>query len=470
MAKHYSSFFKRSHKDFVKKGVFDGFIGKDARLHVDPLLLKYCKTPEFVGAYDKLLNHFKQLLHLVPTGDKPISRLRHLSIVKHLTFPEFGYIGLGYGENTNVGKGITGTKAEQLAETAIEIIQDGVEDPEIFLLVNIFQEKIGADGISDIMIWTLRDEFIKYTQRIAKEFGFKTSLFNKQYALPYFFSPYKGGMKENPIIFVPAEIIRNLPRAEFRDGHFYSDYNEEIRRRISNDIGIALHDMHDKQLVKEKLLCNPNAMRKMASIYRGLKCQAYDFELDEKFIYATAIIDELIGQEPMPLVAKQENIEAVHYIARQICLQFKKLIEQNRMSDLLYYNGKFKGEKAVQKLFLLLADAYCKISDIDLSPEDDYGKGPVDFKFSSGYHCKVLLEVKLAKSSQLMHGFQIQLPAYLKAESTSKGIYMVVKTELDDDLTVATFWNKVKANNLPDSLYNDIIVIDARKGKSASKI
>ena len=40
MAKHYSAFFKRSHKEFVAKGVFDGFVGKDARLHVDPLLLK----------------------------------------------------------------------------------------------------------------------------------------------------------------------------------------------------------------------------------------------------------------------------------------------------------------------------------------------------------------------------------------------------------------------------------------------
>ena len=104
MAKHYSAFFKRSHKDFVKKGVFDGYIGKDAKLHVDPLLLKHCTTPEFIGAYDKLLNHFKKLLHLVPDSDKEITRLRRNSIVKHLTFPEFCFIGLGYGENTNAGK------------------------------------------------------------------------------------------------------------------------------------------------------------------------------------------------------------------------------------------------------------------------------------------------------------------------------------------------------------------------------
>lgn len=470
MAKHYSAYFKRSHNEFVKKGVFDGYIGKDAKLHVDPLLLKNCTTPEFIGAYDKLLNHFKQLLHLVPDGDNQISKLRYRSIVKHLSFPEFYFIGLGYGEKSNVGRGITGKKAEQLTETAIEIIQDGVVDPEIFLLINIFQEKIGADGISDIMIWTLRKEFIKYTQRITKEFGFSSYKFDSVYDLPYFYKPYKGGTKVTPIIFVPTEIIRNLPIAEYRDGHFFNDYNDEIRRRISMDIGLAMRDMADKKLLKQKLLSHPHVMTKMASIYRELKGKAYDFDYDDNFIYASAIIEELIGQEPMPLTATEDSIESVLYIARQICLQFKRMIEDNRMSYLLYYKGQFKGEKTVQRLFILMADAYCRISNIDLSPEDDYGVGPVDFKFSSGYSRKVLLEIKLAKSSQLMHGLNVQLPAYLKAESTYKGIYMVVMTEHNDEQIVNSFWEKVDKNALPKSLLDNIVIIDARPKLSASKI
>lgn len=470
MAKHYSEFFKRNHKEFVEKGVFDGYVGKDARLHVDPLLLKQCKTPEFIGAYDKLLNHFKQLLHLVPVADKPITPLRRKTIVEHLSFPEFYFIGLGFGEDSKAGKGITGRKAELLAETAIEIVQDGIEDPEIFLLVNLFQEKIGADGISDIMIWTLREEFINYTQRVAQEFGFKTTKFNNQYDLPFFFSPYKGKMKKTPFIFVPTEIIRNLPMAEFCDGHFYNDYNNEIRRRISKDIGLAMRDMHDKKLLKQKLLSHPNVMIKMATIYRELKGQPYDFELDNQFIYATAVINELIGQEPMPLAAKEDSLEAVLYIARQISLQFKKMVEENRMSELLYYKGTFKDERAVQRLFLMMADGYCKISGIDISPETDNGIGPVDFKFSSGYHSKVLLEMKLARSSQLMHGIEVQLPHYLKAESTSKGIFMIIIANDHDEELVKTFWKKIELQGIPDALKENIIVIDARKRNSASKL
>ena len=470
MAKHYSAHFKRSHKEFVAKGVFDGFVGKDARLHVDPLLLKRCETPEFVGAYDKLLNHFRDLVNLVPQRDKQITPLRYKSIVQHLSFPEFYFIGLGFGEKSNAGTGITGKKAELLAETAIEIIQDGIEDPEIFLLVNLFQEKIGADGISDIMIWTLRREFIKYTQRITKEFSFPTRNFGVDLDLPFFYKPHKDKILATPIIFVPTEIIRDLPEAEYRDGHFYSDYNNEIRRRISKDVGLAMKDMQDKKLLKQRLLAKPAVMSKMAEIYRHLRGKGYDFMQDDNYIYASAVIEELIGQEPLPLKAKEDNLEAVMYIARQICLQFKKMVETNRMSELLYYDGKFKNEKAVQRLFLMMADGYCNISDIVLSPETDYGAGPVDFKFSSGYHSKVLLEMKLAGNSQLMHGIEVQLPTYLKAESTSKGIYMIVIANNHDEELVNALWKRMKAQNIPESLTQNIIVIDARKRNSASRL
>jgi len=470
MAKHYSAYFKRSHKDFVQAGVFDGYIGKDAKLHVDPLLLKHCTTPEFVGSYEKLLDHFRKLVTLVPESEKNITPLRRKAIVEHLSFPEFYFIGLGFGKNTNAGKGITGIKAERLADTAIEIVQDGIEEPEIFLLVNLFQEKIGADGISDIMIWTLRDDFIKYTQRITRDFGFKTYNFEPNLDLPYFYKQRKEKMVVTPIIFVPTEIIRNLPEAEYSDGHFYSDYNNGIRRRISKDVGLAMKDMYDKKLLKKRLLERPAVMSKMANIYRGLKGKGYDFTQDDSYIYASAIIEELIGQEPLPLKAKEDSIEAVLYIARQISLQFKKMVETNRMSELLYSNNKFKNEKAVQRLFLMFADGYCNLSDIVLSPETDYGAGPVDFKFASGYHSKVLLEMKLARNSQLIHGIEVQLPTYLKAESTSRGIYMIIIADNHDEELVKTFWQRVETQGIPKTLTENIIVIDAKKRASASKL
>ena len=211
-------------------------------------------------------------------------------------------------------------------------------------------------------------------------------------------------------------------------------------------------------------------MSKMATIYRNFNGKGYDFIQDDNFIYASAIIEELIGQEPLPLKTKEDSLEAVLYIARQICLQLKKMVETNRMSELLYYNDKLKNEKTVQRLFLMFADGQCNISNIVLSPETDYGAGPVDFKFSSGYHSKVLLEMKLARNSQLIHGIEVQLPTYLKAESTSKGIYLIVIADNHDEELVNTLWNRMKVQNISKSLIENIIVIDARKRASASKL
>ena len=59
---HYSKYFNISHEEFVKADVFDGLTEKDVQLHVDPMLLKKSKIPEFKGAYLKFLNYFNEII------------------------------------------------------------------------------------------------------------------------------------------------------------------------------------------------------------------------------------------------------------------------------------------------------------------------------------------------------------------------------------------------------------------------
>ena len=50
MAEHYSKHLGVKHSDLVAKGVYNGYLDKDSQLHVDPLLLKGCKTiPENIA-------------------------------------------------------------------------------------------------------------------------------------------------------------------------------------------------------------------------------------------------------------------------------------------------------------------------------------------------------------------------------------------------------------------------------------
>ena len=39
---HYSEYLQIKHSLLVSKGVYDGYIDKDSKLHIDPLLLKAC--------------------------------------------------------------------------------------------------------------------------------------------------------------------------------------------------------------------------------------------------------------------------------------------------------------------------------------------------------------------------------------------------------------------------------------------
>jgi hypothetical protein len=87
-----------------------------------------------------------------------------------------------------------------------------------------------------------------------------------------------------------------------------------------------------------------------------------------------------------------------------------------------------KKEEASQKLFYGIADAYCSANNlnIDISREPNAGRGPVDFKFSKGYHERILVEVKLTRNKNLLHGFETQIEEYKKAEKTQYGIYLVI--------------------------------------------
>lgn len=101
-----------------------------------------------------------------------------------------------------------------------------------------------------------------------------------------------------------------------------------------------------------------------------------------------------------------------------------------------------------------------------MSPETDSGGGSVDFKFSSGYDARVLVEIKLSKG-RVVHGYQTQLEVYKRAVSTTRAKYLVIDVggmgeKLDQILDIKNMWAK-KGDRV-----SDIIVVDGTKKLSAS--
>ena len=235
------------------------------------------------------------------------------------------------------------------------------------------------------------------------------------------------------IILVPKEFLRDLPIADsFMDIDWICKHNEELRKYLNSVIEGSFKKItiqEQKGHIRKAIIDDPEFLKEVLAAYKSAPLEYYDFSDDptgETIWYqATKTI-----AKTYPLNLKLTNnpsLDEVYVLVEEICKHFKVLVEDNQLCTLLYdKDGKRKHESAAQLLFFGIANSYCRANKIDLSPESDAGRGPVDFKFSSGSDNKVLVEVKLTSNSKLAKGFTSQLPIYLKAEKSLKGIYLVI--------------------------------------------
>jgi hypothetical protein len=114
------------------------------------------------------------------------------------------------------------------------------------------------------------------------------------------------------------------------------------------------------------------------------------------------------------------------------------MIEDKGLNELLWKRDK-KGrcpERVPQLLFHMIALSYCRANNIDVNPEVDTGTGLIDFKFSSGYSHKIIVELKYSDNSKIISGLSKQLPQYMASEEAGIGHYVV--------LDVGKMGNKMK--------------------------
>lgn len=468
---HYSSYFDIDHTKFDMANVFDGLLEKDVLLHVNPMLLKNCKIPEFVGAYQKFLDYFNDIVTLTEGMNTPAIRERCFKeIWRKMQFPEIVSTGLGYSTSNTKGSGISGKLAKQLANSCVEIIEAGVKDPAFFTLLPFIEEGIGADRISDMTIDILLEDFLTYTQRMAQELGIRCR--NVTYRMLTYKVPY---INDKPYLLMPQELLGHLPIARDRDEiDEVCNYNRELRRKVCIAIGITMADFESmrKSQRKEVILAHTSLLNELLNYCKNLEVLGYNFKSDDLLLYADIKMSDLVLKQPMSLAKYIQGDDVdVDGIAKEIIMQYKTMIEDNHMYWLLYNdNHQFRDEKAAQLLFYMMAHFYCAANNIDLSRECDPGVGELDFKLSNGFTKKVLIEVKKASSSTLIAGYTNQLPAYEKAERTTRGYYLVIKDKPNTDKSIEKLWNTQLEMIHDGKFCAEIIVVDATEKKSASKL
>lgn len=162
------------------------------------------------------------------------------------------------------------------------------------------------------------------------------------------------------------------------------------------------------------------------------------------------------------------SLQEVKIVVTTMLKEFKALVEnQGLWKELWEDDERPRREQSAQRLFYAMATSYCKANNLDITPEANNGVGPVDFKFSSGFHARFLVEAKLSTNDALVHGYTTQLEAYKAAESTEEGVLLVV-----DVGGMGGKLGAVKAVQLAAQKANknasEVFYVDGRRKQSAS--
>lgn len=458
-----------SHEELDSLGCFDTILDLDSMMFVNFLRVRDSNTPELAGAYDHITKLFRSIGHLLAACTQENDRFWR-EANKRLEMSEFGEICLGYSSRGTSGSGSGIELKQRILSIGKEIIEAGINEPEIFELVGLFEDNIGPDRISDFIARTIQDYLVAFSKRILTELGVSPET---RPELKFSEGTLLNPFSHKRLLLLPKDLLHELPIAqEWEDISMVCMLNAEVRKEINDVIGDNWKQLtvaRKKAAARKVLLGQPELLRALVEDYRNFELEAYNFDIDplgECSWYEA--VKSIVEQEPLRLEKQRiASLADVKKLVLTICNQFKALVEDKGLNEVLYADGKPRKERIAQRLFLGIAEAYCKANDLDISPETNSGRGAVDFKISTGYDLRVIVETKLTTNNRLTHGYEKQIGEYRKAENYAAAIYLVI----DNGGSTKRLTELVAIHNdaLSSGVNNcDLILVDGRMKASAS--
>jgi hypothetical protein len=459
-----SEYYEIDPSELKKRDVFDAIIGTDNRYFFDPSYLPFTEVKEFENAREELLEHFKKVIALIKTGKPDYFE----KAVELLIQPDLKGSSTGYGGGDD-GAGVGPTLAKILANNAKDLIESGGDDPILFEIIGMFTPEFGPDRLGDLMNGILRKNIYCFTERIAKEFGIKRK-FKIKFDKEEFNLPVHPNSDKKPILFFPESVLSPLPIVlSWDDMYAAAVLNKETRDKFNEFLKPLFTSISkpDKESLKKYLIAEDSNKRIkiFLDIYKSVEPEKYDFKKDPAGFYRWyEDAKEIFNAVEAPKIKKAETFEDLMEAVEAIVKYFKKGIEDYMWKHSYEADGTPKNESYFQNLFLYIAEPLCEERDIDVAPESDKGRGPVDFKLSRGSE-NITVEMKLTSNPNLSKGFNIQLPIYAKAEESKHSYFVVIKTtETSKQLgKIEALVNEDKSGNI--SLH----VVNALPKESASK-
>lgn len=466
----FSAFYGVPPQALAVAGLIDPFLDVDVPLFIDPVLLEKSSNRTIAtSAIARFRKHFEILVRLL-TMSKTENDAPWKGAQRQLNLDEPPENGLGYGGSGRSGNSRPEDIREAILRTTKEIVTLGASDPEMISLMGFFEEDVGPDTISDMTTTVIIDDLAAITEAFCQAhrvplFSFDICASQK---LPKF-TTRKG--REVPIVLVPIDIVRDLPIAnDWSDIERAAMENARIRDRVNKFLGgiVTPTVVERKQALRSAALGSPADFDFFLAAVKA-NVTNYDPNLDALGYYRLKeiIANGFPGLKQSAAYDLKLGPNEIMRVVKDTIGLFKRHVEAGNLWEELWAGDKPKKERASQLIYYAIADAFCKANDVEISPEANMGGGPIDFKFSSGYQARVLVEMKRSGGT-VVHGYEKQLEFYKAASQTDFGVFVVIDYgDLGNKLTEIT---RIRAERLGrGERASEIIVIDATPKASASK-
>lgn len=460
-------------------GVFDPALNVDTLLFPDPLLLDSSSHPEMQAARKTFEEHFEKVRRLLLHSKGDETHVAWKTARKLLSFPEIRGTCLGYGSGSISGSGAGPEMTRRIMKTGFEIAQLGIDDPDLFMAMGLFEEDFGPDLIGDMFTNVAFGNIVEFNRRVYNEIGVATDDFDitlkngLRYSGRFAKNPAISGTP-TPVILMPTDILRDLPVAlDWAGVQGVSTQNQEFRDSLNASVRSlwSKKTLEGKGKLKTWALSSSTAFGDLLDMLHGMDGKPYDFAGDKIGELVWRSFSERVLSE-YPLVIKSPaklTHDSALEIVDKIIEQFIHLIEKRDIWRELYTpDGTPRLEKAAQRLFYITALSYCEANGLDITPEAETGRGPVDFKFAIGIAGRILVEIKLSRNGQLVSGYTKQLQIYNEAENAFASRYVIID--------VGGMGAKLKKVRAAEKDQGDkygsapkVIVVDGLPKESASK-
>jgi hypothetical protein len=415
---------------------FDPVVNEDTPLWVDPFLV--FEDAEWGPSHDDLVAFFGVALGYVEQAQGDKTSPHWAKAERLLVFPEPKEFALGVSMGHPEGSGTESFFASQMAEALDALRRSQLKRLGYVEAFTLFCDGLGEDRISDIFCNILKARFIAYTQAVMARHGIagervpvrhvSWSRQNGRWLDGTVLLPRSPAF-HGAVLLCPDRFLQDIPHVT-RTG-FWSWATTSAASILRDDLNYDLSKHFTpgerREEARKLALKRPDLALDYVDEVASQDHAAYDSKDDPKLLVGWSEAGRSAAATSEAPAAPTEPLEFCAWVG-ELMRRFQHAVEQTDLWRVLWNDDytRPRQEKIVQAIASVMWAAHCESAGVDLSREVNIGRGPVDFKFSSGWSRRALTEVKLIGSSKFFTGASRQLPQYLKGEKIDCGYYVCV--------------------------------------------